>query len=54
MNVTHNGYRCLDMNHVALLHQQFLCLGTDGLNDRLRKELFSVEALDALIEIDAG
>lgn len=54
MNIPNHGYRCLDMNDIALFHEQLLSLGTDGFNHRFSKELFAVKSLDALIQVDTG
>ena len=54
MDITNNGHRSLDMDHIALLHQQLLGLGADGLDHGLSQELLAVEALDALIQIDTS
>lgn len=54
MDIPHHGNRGHDMNDIALLHQQLLGFGTDSLDDRLSQELFAVEPLDALIQVDTG
>jgi hypothetical protein len=42
------------MNHIALLHQQFLGLRAYGLNHGICEKLFTVEPGDAFIEVDVG
>lgn len=54
MNIPNNSHRCLDMNHIALFHEQLLRLGTDSLDHRLSQELLAVYSLDALIQVDTG
>lgn len=49
MNIPYHGNRSLDMNDVALLHEQLLGFGTDGLDYWLSQELLAVEPLDAFI-----
>lgn len=54
MNIPHHSDRCFDMNDVALLHEQFLGLGADGLDDRLSQELLSVKSFDTFVQVDSG
>lgn len=54
MDVTNDCDWRLDVHHVALFHQQLLCLGAYGLDHRLGEELLSVQAGDAFIEVYAG
>lgn len=54
MDVPHHGDRCFDMHDIALLHEQLLCLGTDGLNDWLGQELLAVEPFDAFVQVDGS
>jgi hypothetical protein len=54
MNIPNNSHRRLDMNHIALFHEQLLRLGTDSLDHRLSQELLAVYSFDALIQVDTG
>lgn len=54
MYVAHNRDRGLNMNHIALFHEQLLRLSTNSLDNRLGKQLFPIEPLDALIQIDTS
>lgn len=54
MDIAYNRDWCLDMNHIALLHKQLLRLSTHSLDDRLGKQLLSVEPFNALIQIDTS
>jgi hypothetical protein len=54
MNIPNHGYRRLDMNDIALFHEQLFSLGTDGFDHRFSKKLFAVKSLDALIQVDTG
>lgn len=49
MDIPHHSHRRLDMNHIALFHEQLLSLGTDSLDHGLGQELLAIESLDALI-----
>lgn len=54
MDVPHHSNRRLDVDDVALLHEQLLGLGTDGLDYWLGQKLLAVESLDAFIQVDSG
>lgn len=54
MDVADNGDWSLDVHHVALAHEQLLCLGTYCLDDGLGEQFFLIEARDALVQVDGG
>lgn len=54
VDVANNGYGSLDVDDIALLHEHLLGLCAYGLDDRLGEQLLLVEALNALVKIDAG
>jgi len=43
-----------NVDDIALLHQQLLCLGTYRLDDRVCQQFLLVEPLDAFVQINAG
>lgn len=54
MDVPYHSNRRLDVNDIALLHEQLLGFRTNGLNYWLGQKLLAVESLDAFIQIDSG
>ena len=54
MDVTDYCHRRLDVDNIALLHQQLLRLGAYCFDHGVGEELLSIQACDALIEVDAG
>ncbi len=52
VDVSYYCDRCLDMDHVALLHQQLLGLGAYCFDDGFSKQVLLVKAFNAFIEID--
>lgn len=41
-----------DVDDVGFAHKKLFCLGADGFDDRLGKQLLVVQTRDALVEID--
>lgn len=54
MDVTDDRDRRLDVDDIALLHQQLLGLGAYCLDDGIGQEFFAVEPSDAFIEVYAS
>lgn len=54
MNISHNGNRGSDVNHIALLHQKLFRLGAYRLNDQICQQFFPIESLNALVQIDTS
>lgn len=52
MNVSDDGDRRLDVNDVALAHQELLCLFANLLEERFAEELFPEEDRDGTIEVE--
>ena len=52
MDVSHHCDRRLDVNDIALLHQQLLRFGTYCLNDRVGEQFLLVQPRYTLIEVD--
>jgi hypothetical protein len=54
VNVTHHGDGRLDVDDIALSHQQLFRFGTDCFNDGLGEELLIVQSGYAFVEVYAG
>ena len=54
MDVADNRHGGLNVDDIALAHEQLLCLGAYRFNDRFGQELFLIQARDALVQIDRG
>jgi hypothetical protein len=52
MDVTDDSDRGLNVDDIALTHQQLFCLGAYRFDNRLGKEFLLVEAGDAFVEVD--
>lgn len=54
MDITDHGDRSSDVDHIALLHQQFLGFEAYGFDYRFGEQFFPVQAGDTLVEIDTS
>jgi len=54
MDVSHDSNGRAHMHDIALPHEEFFCLGADGLDDGLGQEFPLVQAGDAFVQIDGG
>ena len=54
MYISNDCDRSCDVDDIAFLHQQFLCLGANCLDDGVRQQFLPVESLDTFVQIDTG
>jgi hypothetical protein len=54
VNVSYYRNGGCDVNHIALLHQQFFRFGAYGFDHRVRQQLLSIQPLNALVQVDAS
>lgn len=52
MDVSDDGDGCLDVDDVALAHQELLCLFANLFEERLAEELFPQQDRDGAIEVE--
>lgn len=51
MYIADDCHRCADVDDIALLHEQFLCLSAYSLDDRICQKLFLIQARDTFVQV---
>lgn len=54
VDVADDSHGRLDMDNIALFHEQLFCLCANRLNHRLCKQLLLIESGNTFVEVDAG